>query len=550
MIDLDALLATPLAHAWGETIRTHSRASEGGLSPELARAHALAARLAPSVEGHGGDEALLKAATELATILGEDSQAIGAVLIETFNPRCAPPWPTAKIAREAERAALRQASPEARYNRRAAQRAAVEAPPPDADPTALAFHAPDEIDAPEPLAFDVTRQGTPRPTTMNVLRALEQWFGERIRFEECAGRIVVANADEIGGLPFPDGDWTDAHTTALVALCDQHSLHVTPAVVDRAVELHARNGSYNVLTEFLMAAALAWDGVPRVDAALCTYWHCEDTPAVRATSRIFFLSLAARGLEPGCKVDTCPIFVGAQGLRKSTAFVALVGKPWFSDSPLPIGDKDAMQNLRGAWLWEFAELASVLRAREWNTIKCFVSSGSDRFRASYGRHVITIARQTCFVASTNDRETLTDPTGNRRFLPVDITREIDVFGIHRDREQLLGEAAARVLGGEEWHPTRDEAVTLKIASEAHEERDIWEDAIATWCARRESRKAGPFALDEIFDMTGPVPIVEERRNVQIAKRVGAILRALGYERSKQWKGTRTDMRGRWVWSRR
>lgn len=143
MIDVAQLLATPLEHAWGETKALHSRTSEGAHhSPELARAHALAARLAPSVEGHGGDEALLKAATELATVLGEDAAAIETVLAESFNTRCLPAWPAAKLRREAQRAALRQATPEARYARRAAARR--EAPP--ADPQAQAFHAPGDGD--------------------------------------------------------------------------------------------------------------------------------------------------------------------------------------------------------------------------------------------------------------------------------------------------------------------------------------------------------------------------------------------------------------------
>jgi hypothetical protein len=139
MIDVTALLATPLEHAWGATSAPATAPRGGGTSPHLARAHALAARMAPSVAGHGGDEALLRAATELATILGEDAAAIEAVLAETFNVRCAPPWPVAKLKREAGRAAMRQATPEARYSRRAAARR--EAP---ADTEALAFHAPGE----------------------------------------------------------------------------------------------------------------------------------------------------------------------------------------------------------------------------------------------------------------------------------------------------------------------------------------------------------------------------------------------------------------------
>ena len=43
------------------------------------------------------------------------------------------------------------------------------------------------------------------------------------------------------------------------------------------------------------------------------------------------IAAVARIFDPGCKVDTVPIFEGAQGARKSTAVKALFD-PWFSTS--------------------------------------------------------------------------------------------------------------------------------------------------------------------------------------------------------------------------
>jgi KaiC/GvpD/RAD55 family RecA-like ATPase len=77
-----------------------------------------------SIAGMGGDEALFVAANEVATQLGEDPAAIEGVLTDTFNPRCDPPWPAAKLRYEATRAASRQATPEARHRRRADERRA------------------------------------------------------------------------------------------------------------------------------------------------------------------------------------------------------------------------------------------------------------------------------------------------------------------------------------------------------------------------------------------------------------------------------------------
>lgn len=93
-------------------------------SEALDRAHALASVLAPSVAGHGGDAALFAATNEIATVLGADEGAIYAVLSETFNPRCVPPWEPSKLRLEARRAAHRMADPIHAIKHRALKRAA------------------------------------------------------------------------------------------------------------------------------------------------------------------------------------------------------------------------------------------------------------------------------------------------------------------------------------------------------------------------------------------------------------------------------------------
>lgn len=516
-LDPDAL--PPATLAWRAPTAAHD-----GPSTPADRARALAAALPPSVEGHGGDAALFHAANELATVLGENAAAIATVLADVFNPRCVPPWDAHKLRREAERAATRQATPEARHGRRLATRDAYHVP--EAPSAAL-------------MMLDTTRQGTPRPTHANVLRVLEHVFGERIRYEEHAGRITCANVDESLG-HFPAGDWTDAHTTAALVVCEGLGLYVAAAAVDRAVAVHARQRAHNVLSDFLARCAAQWDGVARVDAALTRYWGAVNDAATRAVARVFLLSLAARGLDPGCKVDTCPVFVGAQGTFKSSSFRALVGAPWFCDSSLPIGDKDGMQNLRGTWLWEFPERDSITR-RERNQVKAFLSSSADKFRASYGRHAETVPRQTCFVASTNDQEVLTDPTGARRFLPVTVGG-VDLAAIERDRVQLLGEAARRVGDGEQHWPMASEERALNLVRVEHEELDPWEDPIREWLG---NRKGKPFTIADVFSpFGGAVPMPEAHVDKRAQGRAAAVLRRLGFQRKRSFERA---TRNRWFW---
>lgn len=525
MINVDELLAAEVPPEW-TTRPAKVAAPVLRIDPDadLDPARALAASLPPSISGHGGDAALFHAANEVAAILGENAPGIEAALLECFNPRCVPPWDAGKIRREATRAAERMATPEARMMRR--HRAAAEV-----DPFAPAEGG---------IVLDETRQGKPRPTLTNVSAVLEHVFGDRVRFEECSGRVLCKGVDPGHGY-LPDGEWSDAHTSATMQICEGLRLYVSAALVDRAVELHARRHAFNLLRDGLLEMGRAWDGVARIDRALSTYWGAVDNAATRAVSRVWFLSMAARGLVPGAKVDTCPIFIGAQGIRKSSSFRALVGGEFFADSPLPIGDKDAAQAIRGKLLWEFGEHAAISR-RERNQVKAFLSQSVDRFRASYGRHMQDVPRTCVFVSSSNDQEVLTDPTGARRFLPVAVHR-VDIEAIRRDRVQLLGEAVRRWTegapnirgersegGGEPHWPTLAEERALEGVRADATESDVWEELISAWLEGRES-----FAMAELFDEhTGAIHMTEDRISKGDQMRAAGILRALGWARV--WSG--------------
>ena len=69
-----------------------------------------------------------------------------------------------------------------------------------------------------------------------------------------------------------------------------------------------------------------WDGTPRVDKFLHTYFGAEDNDYSTAVSRYLWTALAGRALKPGIKADMVPILYGQQGTIKSSAIAALV--PW------------------------------------------------------------------------------------------------------------------------------------------------------------------------------------------------------------------------------
>ena len=139
------------------------------------------------------------------------------------------------------------------------------------------------------------------------------------------------------------------------------------------------------------------------------------------------------------KVDTCLVLVGTQGAYKSTILEALAGS-FFSDSHLPISDKDGYQLIHssGTWIWELGEMHS-LRGKSAENTKMYLSAKTDLYRPTHARFPVRRHRRLIFTATTNDFTFLSDPTGNRRFWPV-LVEKIDKDRIIAQKDRFWAEA--------------------------------------------------------------------------------------------------------------
>lgn len=66
-------------------------------------------------------------------------------------------------------------------------------------------------------------------------------------------------------------------------------------------------------------------------------------------------------------------------------------------------------------------------------------------RKAYRQQFLSLPRMASFIATSNEREILTDPTGSRRFLCVEINNPIDCSPI--DHAQLFAQLNAELLKG-------------------------------------------------------------------------------------------------------
>jgi hypothetical protein len=219
----------------------------------------------------------------------------------------------------------------------------------------------------------------------------------------------------------------------------------------------------------LWLAGLQHDGVPRADKWLI---HAlGESPATLAPAlceylilvgRYWLLGMVYRVMEPGCKMDYCPVLEGPGGYRKSTLVEVLASSSYFSDTHFDVGrGKEGQEQVQGLWLYEIAELANFGKA-EIGLIKAFITAKVDRYRPSYGRVVESFARQCMLAGTTNESTYLRDRTGNRRFWPIPVAKVINIEWVSKYRDQLFAEAYALYGQGAAYTPSHQDELRLFV----------------------------------------------------------------------------------------
>jgi predicted P-loop ATPase len=370
----------------------------------------------------------------------------------------------------------------------------------------------------------LTATKNPKPLLANAItsfRRAPEWQGV-LAYDEFALVTLLMRAppwnrhQHNNWTPTP---WTDRDDALATNWLQHQGINVNLSVATTAALTVAKDASFHPIKNYLNG--LKWGGVPRVANFASNYLGADPSPYNEAVSNNMFIAAVARIMSPGCKVDSVPILEGTQGKGKSTA-IEILFRPWFSDDIAELGSKDAAMQIRSAWCIEIAELASMGRA-DLEKVKAFITRRVDRFRPSYGRHVIEVPRQSVLFGTTNNDAYLKDETGGRRFWPIHCSGKIDLAAIERDRDQLWAEAVKLFNAGTPWWFT--DSGTIDAAREEQDARyigDPWENLIAVFTQSQPS-----VSVAEVLMSLG----LEKGRWTQAEQnRVARCLKTIGWER--------------------
>ena len=159
----------------------------------------------------------------------------------------------------------------------------------------------------------------------------------------------------------------------------------------------------------------------------------------------WFVAMVAGWMKDEVVNHTVLVLIGRQGIYKTTWLERLIPpelREYSSKLPLSgqITKDDRLRLCENAML-NIDELDAIC-GREMNIVKSLLTSTDVNERAAYGRLKERRVRLASFCASTNNREFLTDITGNRRWLPFEVESIQSPFTTILPYERMYAQAWA------------------------------------------------------------------------------------------------------------
>ncbi len=376
----------------------------------------------------------------------------------------------------------------------------------------------------------LTEDAKPKPTTNNVALFLQHHpdWEDVLAFNERANDIVFTRRP-----PFTSGNHEhvfprrvkDVDYTRIEMWLEQKAelIGARTDSIMRGCEVAAREKTFEPFRDYLQALP-AWDGVPRAYRWLTLFAGANDTTIVHEMGFRWLIACVFRTFVPGGKADNVLILEGLQGKKKSSLLESLLPHSdlFLDDLPDPT-TKDAKLLLHGPVIVELAELASFRRAEN-DHMKSFLTTKVDKLRPPYGRNTESMPRRCMFAGTTNDELYLKDPTGNRRYWPVSITKA-DPFALAAVRDQLWAEVMTAYRQGYKHYFESDELERLAEQQQYERlETDPWAETLGNYLSWREEVFAALYAAE----MQGNAAALKHAKDL-IMSQPGAMFSVLGVD---------------------
>lgn len=195
--------------------------------------------------------------------------------------------------------------------------------------------------------------------------------------------------------------------------------------------------------DYLLRARDKWDGKTDHIAMLARTVPC-DIPQWETWFKKWFLYMVVQWVLPTQEFGNSivPLLISPQGDGKSAFCRSILPKElsWGFQENQDVGEKRAtLMAMHHSLLINLDEFNGISQKVQESFLKNIIQLPSVKIKRPYGKHVEEFKRYASFIATTNEMNVLSDPTGNRRFICVRLTAPIDT-SIKPNYEALYGQA--------------------------------------------------------------------------------------------------------------
>ena len=209
--------------------------------------------------------------------------------------------------------------------------------------------------------------------------------------------------------------------------------------------------NYNPIEEYLFQCYDKWDGKDHIRALARTVPTAN--PHWADWFYTWFLGMVDqwRGYshrQYGNSV--APLLISKQGYNKSTFCRRLLPPElqWgYSDNLILSEKRQVYQAMAQFMIINLDEFNQISPQVQQGFLKNLIQLPTLKYKPPYGSHVMEFPRLASFIATSNMKDILSDPSGNRRFIGVELTGPIDV-SVRPNYQQLFAQALSALNNGE------------------------------------------------------------------------------------------------------
>lgn len=212
--------------------------------------------------------------------------------------------------------------------------------------------------------------------------------------------------------------------------------------------------NYNPVEEFLFTCYDNWDGKDHIRALARTM--PTNNPHWEDWFYTWFLAMVEQwhnrtGRQYGNSV--APLLISKQGYNKSTFCRRLIPPQlqWgYTDNLILSEKRQVLQAMSQCLLINLDEFNQISAKVQQGFLKNLIQLPNVKYKPPYGSHVQEFPRTASFIATSNMDDILTDPSGNRRFIGIELTGPIDV-SVRPNYQQLFAQAEKAIRNGEKTY---------------------------------------------------------------------------------------------------